>query len=139
VKRFVEDVWKRLSSGLPLAFQRVDPADENDVNDKVEALLNTERERLRREHPAVPFALARAVPDHSSERYTAFLEVKYLRGATSPSKASEGVAADLTKYPAAVHVVFVIYDPRRAIKNDEEFKAAFEDVAKNRCTVLIIR
>ncbi len=134
-----EDIWRRLSTGLPLAFQKVDPVDENDVNDKVEVLRDSERERLHREHPAVAFALARAVPDRSSIRYTAFVEVKYHREATTPSKASEGVAADLTKYPANVHIIFVIYDPKCSIKSDEKFKTAFEGVAKNRSTMFIIR
>jgi hypothetical protein len=137
VERFVESVRARLSVGLPLAYQRKRPVDEAEVNDTVEALLSTDRADLEREHPAVLFALGTAVPDHSSGAYNAFIEVKYLRGSTKPSKASEGMAADLHKYPGSVHVVFVVYDPHRALKNDGKFKAAFE--RRGRSSVLVIR
>jgi hypothetical protein len=53
------------------------------------------------------------------------------------SKASEGIAADLTKYPASSHTLFLVYDPHRRIADDAEFKRDFE--SRGRCTVTILR
>ena len=65
------------------------------------------------------------------------IEAKYLRGRTSPSKANEGIAADLTKYPATSFVVFVVYDPSHGIDNDSVFRSDIESKGRNR--VMIIR
>jgi hypothetical protein len=47
------------------------------------------------------------------------------------------MAADLIKYPPTAHILFVVYDPERAISDDQIFRNAFEE--KGRCTVQIIR
>src|SRR5207249_1455539 len=52
-------------------------------------------------------------------------------------KASDGIAAHLMKYPSEVHVLCVVYDPRRAIPDDDKFCS---DFAKKRpCTIFIVR
>ena len=53
------------------------------------------------------------------------------------SRASDGIAADLTKYPQESHILFLVYDPHRAIREEQEFKNDFESLG--RCTVLILR
>ncbi len=65
------------------------------------------------------------------------IESKYVRASTSPSKASEGIAADLTKYTDRCHILFFIYDPDRAISDDEGYRADIE--GKGRYTVCIVR
>jgi hypothetical protein len=65
------------------------------------------------------------------------IESKYIRGSTSPSKANEGIAADLTKYPAESHKLFIVYDPERQIADDSKFRVDIE--AKGNCTVDIVR
>ena len=137
VQLFVEAVSLRLTTALPLAFQHNEPKDENDLNDKISAILASDREELDREHPAIRFALAHAIPDHSSTQHNVLLETKYIRGATTPAKVNEGMAADLTKYGESWFVVFIVYDPHRAISNDARFKSDFENRA--RCAVLVIR
>jgi hypothetical protein len=77
------------------------------------------------------------IPDHSWHEQHLLIEAKFIRNSTSPSKASEGIAADLIKYPSEVHVMFVVYDPNRAIPNDDKFRSEFEK--KRPCTVFIIR
>ncbi len=86
IKRFVEAVCRKLTIALPLAFQHNQPTNENDFNDKVSAILASEKEEMEREHPAVRFALAHAVPDHSARRSDVFIESKYIRGGTMPAK-----------------------------------------------------
>jgi hypothetical protein len=79
--------------------------------------------------------LANTIPDHSLDDL--FIEAKYLRGKTSPSKATEGIAADLTKYPTDKHKLFIVYDPERSISDDDQFMSDFH--AKGRCNIFIIR
>jgi REase_DpnII-MboI/Queuosine biosynthesis protein QueC len=135
--RLIETLRKKLITAIPLTFQRNKPKDENDFNDKVSALLRSDREEIEREHPAVRFALAHAVPDHSAVRCDVFIESKYVRGATTPAKANEGMAADLTKYCKRHYVLFIVYDPERSISDDGAFKGDFEKTGQ--CAVLIIR
>lgn len=135
VERLVEAISQKLKISLPLAFQRNLPIDEHDFNDKLSAVMASEKQRLEREHPAVRFALAHAVPDHSWG--DVFIESKYIRKKTTPAKVNEGMAADLKKYGKAHHILFVVYDPERSISDDLRFKADFENGGS--CTVLIIR
>jgi len=137
--RFVDDVSEKLKQSIPIIFQRNPPKDENDFNDKVSGILATGQQKLEREHPSIPFALAKAVPDHSFKKNQVLIESKYIRKSTTPSKATEGIAADLTKYPIENHILFVIYDPYRSIANDEEFRQGFEEKRPGKCHVLIIR
>jgi hypothetical protein len=137
VEDLIEAVCNRLRTGIPIAFQTYRPKNENGFNDTVSALLGTEQARFEREHPAVKFALAHSIPDHSSAEADLFIESKYIRASTSPSKATEGMAADLIKYPSDVHVLFIVYDPDRGIPSDTEFISDFQ--SKGRNTVCIVR
>ena len=65
------------------------------------------------------------------------IESKYIRKATTPSKASDGIATDLIKYPTESFILFLIYDPDRAIKDDTVFTNDFERAG--RCKILIAR
>ena len=135
--RLVKALVGVLSASLGKMFSTTRPANEADMNIKVSALLDSHRLRLKREHPVVEFAGGHAVADHGSPNGRVLVEAKYIRRGTPPSKASEGMAADLTKYSQDAHILFVVYDPDRAIKEDAGFVQDFED--RGRCTVLIIR
>jgi hypothetical protein len=137
VLRLVEAVCERLSIAIPMAFQSNPQKDEPDLNDKISAILSADRDRFAREHPAVRFGLATAIPDHSAAEDDLVIETKYLRGATTPSRATDGMAADLIKYPPTAHILFVVYDPQRAVSDDQTFRQAFEE--KGRCTVHLVR
>ncbi|TVL98617.1 MAG: hypothetical protein CV087_21055 [Candidatus Brocadia sp. WS118] len=139
VESLVKSICSRLDVGIPIAFQRVKPKNENDFNDKVSALINSEKDKYEREHPSIPFALARAIPDHSKYNGGLLIESKYIRDSTTPSKVTEGIAADLTKYPNESYILFVVYDPNRAIVEDDIFKRDIENKRKNRCKIHIIR
>jgi hypothetical protein len=95
------------------------------------------RDDLVSEHPAVSFAGAGVVVDHALSRTDLFIEAKYVRDRTTPSKASEGIAADLTKYPQRKHTLFVVYDPHTAILDPREFQRDFE--SRGKCTVCVIK
>lgn len=118
-------------------FRLKGPADEPDLNSKLAALIGSHRQDLISEHPTVPFACARVVPDHALVGSSLLVEAKFIRDGTPPSKVSEGIAADLTKYPEGSHKLFLVYDPHRRISNDVTFRHAFE--RKGDCTVTIVR
>ncbi len=84
----------------------------------------------------MPFARAGVIPDFSLARGHLLIEGKYIRGHTTPSRVTEGMAADLTKYPREAHILFVVYDPGGAIVDRTRLKRDFED--RGRCTVCVL-
>ena len=137
VERLVTTIRDIVSTAIPRMFSDYPPANEADLNRKINALLDTRAMDLRSEHPAPSFACTSVVPDHSFEDHDLLIESKYIRRGTTPSKASEGIAADITKYPTNSHILFLVYDPAHAIKDDENFRSDFESTG--RCTICIIR
>lgn len=136
VELLVQDICRKLNKSLPIAFENMNrPKDERALNSFIHAIIEMDKENYYREYPSVRFALANTIPDHSLNDL--FIEAKYLRGKTTPSKATEGIAADLTKYPAEKHKLFIVYDPDRSISDDEQFINDFQ--AKGNCTVNIVR
>jgi 7-cyano-7-deazaguanine synthase in queuosine biosynthesis len=135
--RLVDSIVSILAPSLGEMFARNKPKNEPDLNEKLGALLRTHDSRLRSEHPTVSFACARVVPDHTIREIGVLIEAKYLRKNTTPSLATEGIAADLTKYPAECFILFVVYDPQHKIASDTVFIADVQDHGRNR--VLIVR
>jgi hypothetical protein len=133
----VENVCAKMKAAIPIAFQKNGPKDEPDFNDKVSAILNADKDNFEREYPAIRFGIATTIPDHSWHEQNLLIESKFIRSSTTPSKASDGIAADLVKYPSDVHVLFLVYDPHRAIPRDDKFRSEFEK--KRPCTICIIR
>jgi hypothetical protein len=136
VELLVQDICSKLNKALPIIFGNNNrPKNENALNNTIHGIIEKERENYSREYPFIRFATANTVPDHSLDDL--FIEAKYLRGNTTPSKATEGISADLTKYPTNKHKLFIVYDPDRSISDDEKFVNDFQ--AKGNCTVNIIR
>lgn len=136
IERLVASIREKVSDAIPAMFRQNKPKNENDLNTKVRALLETHRQDLRSEHPEVSFAGARVIPDHGIGA-NLLIESKYIRDGTTPSVVTDGIAADLTKYPADSHILFLVYDPKHKIASDREFINDIE--AKGRCTVDILR
>ena len=137
VALLVKRLGELLSPAIGGMFGTNPPKDEADLNTKIGTLLSSHEIDLRREHPAVSFAGHHTVPDHGGDKSDVLIEAKYLRGATSPTRISDAMAADVTKYPQDRHILFVIYDPQRMIRDDPVFKSDFESLG--RCTVLVVR
>jgi 7-cyano-7-deazaguanine synthase in queuosine biosynthesis len=135
--RLADSIADVIAPALGDMFARDKPIDEPDLNAKLGALLRTHNDRLQSEHPTVSFACSKVVPDHEWPGIGVLVEAKYIRKRTSPSQATEGIAADLTKYPQEAFVLFVIYDPIHRIQSDNLFRNEIE--AKGRNRVLIIR
>lgn len=128
--RFAQRICNRLREAIPTMFAKNRPVNENDFNDKVHGLLKSDADDYRREFPSLSFALAKVIPDHEYPKHHVIVESKYLRANTSPSKITDELAADLTKYPVDSQIVFAIYDPERAIRDDIVFR---RDIEKIRC------
>jgi len=137
ITRLIEDICQKLKKSIPIAFQSNSPNNENDFNDKVSSILNAEKSKFNREYPSISFALAKTVPDHSNSEINLLIESKYIRGSTTPSKITDGIAADIVKYNIGDHILFVVYDPERELNDDEVFKRDFEK--NNDCSICIIR
>lgn len=124
-----------LSKAIPITFQREKPMSENDFNDKIQALLSING-MFSREYPVLEFGITSYKPDHAQDRLV--IESKYIRNNTSPSVATNGMAADITLIPSERGVMFVVYDPERKIVDDEKFVDSFEKVRQS-CYVRIYR
>ena len=136
IRRLVASIEKQLRLSIPKLFRSAPPADERDLNDKIDGLLATLRLDLEREHPSVPFAGAGVTPDFDINRGHLLIEGKYIREATTPSKITEGMAADLTKCPQEAHILFVVYDPNSAIPDRNKLRVDFEQ--RGCCTVCVL-
>ena len=137
VALLVERLCELINPAIGRMFGANPPKDEADLNTKIWALLSSHEIDLRREHPVVSFAGGHAVPDHGSDDSDVVIEAKYLRGATSRTKVSDAMVADVGKYPKDRHILFVVYDPARMILDDQTFARDIESLG--RCTVLVVR
>ncbi len=137
VNLLIDRIVQKLTTAIPEACNHAKPGHENSLNDIINALLLAEREDYEREFPALRFSIARVIPDHSFAGIDLLIEAKYLRGKTAKSAITDGIAADITKYPIDKHKLFVIYDPERKIPNDDNFRRDFEQ--KPNCYISIIR
>jgi len=136
LEALVNEVCEKLKKSLPIIFEKGNkPKNERVLNSVIQAFIENDKEKYRREFPTIRFATANTIPDHSINDL--IIEAKYIRGNTTPSVATEGIAADLTKYPQDKHKLFVVYDPERSISNDDVFANDFH--SKGNCTVFIIR
>lgn len=116
-------------------FQRNKPENENDFNDKVEALLSTHGSYTR-EYLVLKFWNSAYIPDRAQDNL--LIESKYLRGNTTPSKITEGIVADITKMPSNCGAMFIVYDTERKILDDKYFSEEFEK-KRAECFVRIYR
>ncbi len=137
IELFIERITAKLYKAIPEAFNTKKPDSENSLNDYINSYLMSEKGDYEREFPIVKFATAKTVPDHSFNSINLFIESKYLRGKTSKSTITDGIASDLIKYPEDKYKLFIIYDPERKISNDENFKNGFEK--KSKCKICVIR
>jgi len=131
----VSEIDTILKKAIPDIFQREKPKNENDFNDKLHGILNVHSE-FTREYPVLLFGLSSYKADQAQGDL--IVESKYLRGNVSPSVASEGIAADITKIPDGFGVLVAVYDPERKITDDEQFAKAYEN-KRSDCYIRIYR
>ena len=135
-ERRIDEIDKKLRSSLPLMFKTEKPKNENDFNDKVVGLFQSAEEHWFREYPIIKFGITQYRADVYHD--CLIVESKYIRGSTSPSVASHGIAADITEIGQKQNALFVVYDPDRAITDDDSFCFSFMNGHPN-CAVKIYR
>lgn len=100
------------------------------------ALLQSTEERWLREYPTLKFGITHYRADGYFDGLV--VESKYIRSNTTPSVATQGIAADITEISPEQNVFFIVYDPERRISDDESFCKAFMDRKPN-CIVKVYR
>ncbi len=135
-ERRVGEIDNKLRHSIPMLFHTEKPKDENDFNDKVMALLSSGDEHWFREFPTIKFGGTHYRADGYYDGL--IIESKFIRTNTSPSKAAEGISADITQIEKEQNILFVVYDPFRGIVDDEEYCSAFTK-KKSNCFVKIYR
>jgi hypothetical protein len=131
----INEIDKKLKCSIPILFKDVQPKNEKDFNNKVQALFIHDNP-LVREYPPIKFGITEYRPDHSKDEL--LIEAKYIRGKTTPSKITDGIAADITKAHDALGLLFIVYDPERSIVPDDDFINSFQKKRDN-CYVKIYR
>lgn len=132
----ISEIDNILRDNIPIMFHSEKPKDENDMNDKIKALLGAAKGKFSREFPVLKFGITSYRADLSQEEL--IIEGKYIRKSTRPSTASAGIAADITEIPEQYGIMFIVYDPDRAITEDNEYISTFESKRKG-CFVRIYR
>lgn len=123
---------ERIENALALALPKMCPPDNRPANEKrlqelCDGILTKEDEDMRREFPFVTWSFATAKPDFSFLEHNLWIEVKYVRSNTPPSKITDDIAADITKYgDNCVNVLYVVYDPEGRIADKREFASDIE-------------
>jgi hypothetical protein len=111
-----------LSHGIPSACQSRKPDNEVHLQEICDGLLRAADENLRREYPYLRWASRMTKPDWSDEGALLWIELKYIRKRYDVRRATEEIAADITKYrDSGRWVLFVIYDPDSLIIEQDEF------------------
>ncbi len=121
-KRYSDRISSILERGLPAACASKRPENENQLQEICDGLLRAAEENLIREYPFLRWASRMTKPDFSNEKNSVWVELKYIRSSTDVRKATEEIAADITKYSDNNRrSLFVIYDPDRRIVDETTF------------------
>ena len=135
-ERRIAEVDEKLILAIPQMFNSEPPANENDFNDKLVAILKSSSEHWLREFPMILFDPTHYRSDASCDGLV--IESKYLRGKTTASVAINGIAADITMLNADQNVMFVVYDHERKITDDDAFCKSLMS-KKSNCVVKVYR
>jgi hypothetical protein len=132
----VSEIDKILNTSIPQMFSVNKPKDENDLNNKIKAILDASGDSFTREFPVLKFGITSYRADLAEDNL--IIESKFLRKKTTPSVATEGISADITKVQAGYGLFFVVYDPERKIINDDIFISEFQSKRED-CFVRVYR
>jgi len=115
------EIFQILRRALPTAFQSQPPANEKQLNDQIQGLLQAMLPDYHREFPKIAFGISSSIPDHSIDDDTLFVEGKYVKKKTSLASITDQMAADTLKYGKKPAIAFVVYDRDRRISDDDAF------------------
>jgi DNA-binding transcriptional MerR regulator len=129
--RYASRLRELLCKSLPSAFQTNKAVNERHVQDVGETAFIAAQESLHREAPQLPFAAVTTKPDFSDLPQGAvplFIEFKYVKERNRLNKIQTEMTSRVTVYKAqGACILFMVYDPRRSISNDDAFIRDFEN------------
>jgi hypothetical protein len=127
---YVDRLRSLIIKSLPVAFQTQAAKNERHVQDIGDAVFQAAKEQLQRESPQIPFGAVTTKPDFSDnpEGMTAlFIEFKYIKSRPRLNGINTEMTSRVTVYgDQGVWVLFIVYDPKHTVTNDEKFVGAFE-------------
>ncbi|MBI3757365.1 MAG: hypothetical protein HY267_05250 [Deltaproteobacteria bacterium] len=128
--RYVERLRSLVCKSLPAAFQTQEARNERQVQDIGESVFQAAQEPLHRESPQIPFAAVTTKPDFSNSANGTpllFIEFKYIKARNRLNGIQTEMTSRVTVYRTqGAWVLFIVYDPKRAITDDDKFTKAFE-------------
>ena len=128
--RYVERLRSLICKSLPAAFQTQEARNERHVQDVCESVFQAAQESLSREAPQIPFAAVTTKPDFSNlanDSIPLFIEFKYIKARNRLNGIHTEMTSRVTVYrDQGAWVLFIIYDPKRAVTDDDKFTKAFE-------------
>jgi hypothetical protein len=137
---YAEQIIDTLSGSLSLAFQSGKPTSEKKLQEVGEAVLYSAGERLQREAPMLSYSSVRTTPDFSNIRdfnSLLFIEFKLLKSRQRLNQIITEITSRITIYrDQGAYVLFVVYDTDRFIRNDDQFRSAFEKHDRIKARVL---
>ncbi len=126
---YVERLRSLLCRSLPALFQTHPARDEHHVQDAGDALFQAAQEKLARETPQLPFAVVSTKPDFSTVprgSVPLFIEFKYPKSRARLNQMATEMTSRVTIYrQQGAWVLFIVYDPNRAIRDDDAFAEPF--------------
>jgi len=116
-----------LGRDIPKAFQSRPATKETHIQDVAEALLSAAMERLRREVPQLPFGGVTTRPDFADLNDPLFVEMKLVKSKAGLRRiTTETTSRTLIYRQQGAFILFLIYDPKHVIPDDEIFSRALE-------------
>ncbi len=127
---YVDRLRSLITKSLPAAFQTQAAKNERHVQDVGEAVFQAAKEQLQREAPQIPFGAVTTKPDFSDSpdgTTPLFIEFKYINNRARLNHIQTEMTSRVTVYrDQGAWILFIVYDPKRTITNDDEFTKAFE-------------
>lgn len=127
---YIDRLRSLVTNSLPTAFQTQPAKNERHVQDVGQAVFQAAKEKLQRESPQIPFGAVTTKPDFSDapEGSTPlFVEFKYINNRNRLNHIQTEMTSRVTVYrDQGAWILFIVYDPKRTITNDEAFGIAFE-------------
>jgi 7-cyano-7-deazaguanine synthase in queuosine biosynthesis len=128
--------------GMPPAFQDSPPKNERAVQNIAQSIVQALDEQLRREVPLLPFAGISTKPDFSTlpngGKGWLFIEFKYPSSRARLNHIVTEITSRQIIYPSqGAYAFFVVYDPKRTIVDDEQFK--LDTKRMDNCWLEVIR
>jgi hypothetical protein len=127
---YVDRLRSLITKSLPAAFQTQAAKNERHIQDVGEAVFQAANEQLQREAPQFPFRAVTTKPDFSDApkgTTPLFIEFKYTNKRARLNRIRTEMTSRVTVYwDQGAWIMFVVFDPKRNISNDEAFGIAFE-------------